>query len=304
MYDIVIVGAGPAGLTAAIYAARAGKSAVVLERDNIGGQIIYSPLVENYPAQPSVSGETLAAQLAQQVEDLGVEIMSAEVLGISKDALGFKIEADTGELFSKAVVLATGVAHKKLGLPGEDGLVGAGISYCAICDGAFYAGADVAVVGGGDTALGDALFLANTCKKVLLIHRRDEFRGADALAKRVLAAQNIEVLFSHTVEGFSEAGGGLSGIEVMNKKTGEKRLIPVSGVFLAVGQTPQNDAFSELAGLDGGGYIASNESTETKTPGVFAAGDCRTKKVRQLTTAVSDGAVAALAACEYIDSLA
>ncbi|MCF0228670.1 MAG: FAD-dependent oxidoreductase [Parasporobacterium sp.] len=303
MRDIVIIGGGPAGLTSAIYAARAGKSVKVYEKDNLGGQILYSPMVDNYPGIPHMSGAGYVEKLTSQVKELGVDIVFEEVTGIRK-AEGteeYLVSGASGDERCKAVILATGVAHRKLGLEGEDDLVGCGISYCAVCDGAFYKGTDVAVIGGGDTALQDALFLAATSKKVTLIHRRDEFRGEKSLVNRVLANPKIEVLYSHTVDSFIEENGVLQGLIIRDSKTGDSRRLDVEGVFLAVGQKPQSSPFKELVYVDEQGYYYVGEDALTNEPGIFAAGDARIKKVRQLTTAVGDGAAAAVAACEYID---
>lgn len=302
MHDIIVVGGGPAGLTAALYAARAGKTVAVAERENTGGQIVYSPLVENYPAVPAMSGADFAQKLTEQVEALGVEIIYDEVTGLARDGEGFIVRCDGGEHRCRAVVLATGAAHRHLGLPGEEDLVGCGVSYCAVCDGAFYTGRDVAVVGGGDTALQDALFLANSCRSVTLIHRRDQFRGEDRLVRQAESRENIHILYSHTVEALHEANGELTGVTVKDVKTGATRELAVEGLFAAVGQLPQSAPFAALVNTDGG-YYQAGEDTLTGCEGVFAAGDGRVKSVRQLTTAVGDGAVAGLAACRYVDAL-
>ena len=301
MYDIIVVGGGPAGLTAALYAARAGKTVAVAERENTGGQIVYSPLVENYPAVPALSGADFAQKLTEQVEALGVEIIYDEVTGLARDGEGFAVQCTGGEHRCKAVVLATGAAHRHLGLDGEEELVGCGVSYCAVCDGAFYTGRDVAVVG-GDTALQDALFLANSCRHVTLIHRRDQFRGEDRLVRQVENRENITILYSHTVEALLQANGELTGITVKDVKTGETKELTVEGLFAAVGQQPQSAPFAALVNT-AGGYYQAGEDTLTDCGGVFAAGDGRVKSVRQLTTAVGDGAVAGLAACRYVDAL-
>ena len=249
MYDIIVVGGGPAGLTAALYAARAGKTVAVAERENTGGQIVYSPLVENYPAVPAMSGADFAQKLTEQVEALGC-----------------------------------------------------GVSYCAVCDGAFYTDRDVAVVGGGDTALQDALFLANSCRSVTLLHRRDQFRGEDRLVRQVESRENIHILYGHTVEALHASDGELTGVTVKDVKTGETKELAVEGLFAAVGQMPQSGPFASLVNT-AGGYYAAGEDTLTGCAGVFAAGDGRVKSVRQLTTAVGDGAVAGLAACRYVDAM-
>ena len=302
MYDIIVVGGGPAGLTAALYAARAGKTVAVAERENTGGQIVYSPLVENYPTVPAMSGADFAQKLTEQVEALGVEILYDEVTGLSRDDSGFTVCCDGGEHRCRAVVLATGAAHRHLGLPGEEELVGCGVSYCAVCDGAFYTDRDVAVVGGGDTALQDALFLANSCRSVTLLHRRNQFRGEDRLVRQVESRENIHILYSHTVEALHASDGELTGVTVKDVKTGETKELAVEGLFAAVGQMPQSGPFASLVNT-AGGYYAAGEDTLTGCAGVFAAGDGRVKSVRQLTTAVGDGAVAGLAACRYVDAM-
>ena len=304
MKDIVIVGGGPAGLTAAIYAARAGKTVAVYEKENLGGQILFSPLVDNYPALPHVSGANFVEKLLAQVEELGVEFIYEEVTGIknvgSETQEEYLVTSDSGDQRCKAVILATGVAHRKLGLEGEDELVGCGVSYCAVCDGAFYKDLPVAVVGGGDTALQDALFLAQTSSKVTLIHRRDEFRGEQRLVNKVLSHPKIEVLYSHVVDKFIAEDFTLKSILVKDLKSGEVKPLCVEAIVLAVGQKPQSEAFRNLVDMDEQGYYYSGEDALTNEPGIFTAGDARIKSVRQLTTAVGDGAVAAVAACNYL----
>ena len=301
MYDILIVGGGPAGLTAAIYAARAGKRAAILEKEVLGGQIVSAPLVENYPGILSISGAELARQMTEQARTFGAEIVYTEAAGLEKTSAGFRVSCTDGAREAKAVILATGAAHRQLGLPGETALTGCGISYCAVCDGAFYEGADVAVVGGGDTALQDALFLASTCRSVTLIHRRDAFRASAQLVRRAQAQENIRILRSCTVQKLLLSDDRLQGAELLNGKTGETERIYVEGLFVAVGQAPQSAPFEDAVATENGYYLAG-EDTNTCHPGVFAAGDGRKKQVRQLTTAVSDGAAAALAACRWLNA--
>ena len=301
LYDIIIVGGGPAGLTAAIYGARAGRTVALLERESIGGQIVYSPQVENYPALPHVSGAELANRLYEQVEALGVEIISEEVTKAERRDGKFLLTTDFGSHEGRTLILATGVQHRRLDLPGEEELVGAGVSYCAVCDGAFYAGKDVAVVGGGDTALQDALFLAGICRSVTVVVRRDHFRGEAALAQQLRARDNVSIWFEHRPVGYVTLDGALSGLNV--EGPGGQRMLAVEGVFLAVGQEPCSSAFADLAETDAAGYFAAGERCRTGVPGLYVAGDCRTKEVRQLTTAGGDGAVAALAACADLDAL-
>ena len=301
MYDILIVGGGPAGLTAAIYAARAGKRAAILEKEAFGGQIASAPLVENYPGILSISGAELARQMTEQARTFGAEIVYTEAVGLEKTSAGFRVSCTDGVREAKTVILATGAAHRRLDLPWETTLTGCGISYCAVCDGAFYEGADVAVVGGGDTALQDALFLASTCRSVTLIHRRDAFRASAQLVRRAQAQENIRILRSCTVQKLLLSDDSLQGAELLNGKTGETERIYVEGLFVAVGQTPQSAPFEDAVATENGYYLAG-EDTNTCHPGVFAAGDGRKKQVRQLTTAVSDGAAAALAACRWLDA--
>lgn len=300
MYEILIVGGGPAGLTAAIYAARAGKRVAVLERGSTGGQIISAPLVENYPGIPSVSGTELARQMTEQARTFGAEIVYTEAVGLEKTPAGFRVLCTDGVREAKTVILATGAAHRQLGLPGEMTLVGCGVSYCAVCDGAFYEGADVAVVGGGDTALQDALFLANTCRSVTLIHRRNAFRASPHLVSCAERQENIRILRNYTVQKLLRLGDVLQGVELLNLETEETERLDMDGLFIAVGQAPQSAPFQEAVAVENGYYLAG-EDTKTSLPGVFAAGDGRKKQVRQFTTAVSDGAAAALAACRYLE---
>lgn len=286
-------------MTAAIYGQRAGKRTIIIEGGSFGGQITSSPNVENYPGIASVSGSEFSMNLLDQALKLGAETEMERVTGVRDEGKIKVIETAGKEYPCRSVILATGVTHRHLGVPGEEKLAGAGVSYCATCDGAFFRGRDVAVIGGGSTALQDAEFLSNYCHKVYLVHRRDEFRGEDSIVKRLREKENVEFVLSTVVK---EITGDtvVDGLILINKKTGEESRIDVAGVFLAVGQIPQNEIFAELVKLDGSGFILASEDCMTSRPGVFAAGDCRTKEVRQLTTAASDGAVAALAACKYI----
>ena len=298
MHDIIIIGAGCAGMTAALYAARAGRSALLLESENIGGQIAFSPRIENFPSVARTSGGEFADKLFEQVSELGVDIEFEKATAIRDGELK-TVVTESGERSCAAVIIATGVRHRTLGLPGEERLTGSGVSYCAVCDGAFYKGAAVAVVGGGNTALQDALYLSQYCKKVFLIHRRLEFRGEEYLEKAVRKKENIEPVLESVVESL-KGDESLSGITVKKTKTGETRLLDADGLFVAIGQDPDNGAFKDAVKLDEDGFIVSSEDCGTSMSGVFAAGDCRVKEVRQLTTAAADGAVAAIAACRYI----
>lgn len=298
-YDIVIVGAGTAGLSAAIYAVRAGKSVIVLEATTHGGQIVNTPEVENYPGIKKISGFEFANNLYEQAKSLGAEVVYEKVNSIEVNGEEKIVHTAKEDYQAKAVILATGAKNRPLGLEHEKEWIGAGISYCATCDGMFYRGKDVAVAGGGNTALEDAIFLTNYCRKVYLIHRRDAFRGEEKLLQTLKEKPNVEFVLNANITRLI-GEDGVDGVEVEDKNTHEKRVLDVMGLFVAIGQMPENSEFINVVDLDKGGYIEAKEDCKTKTKGIFTAGDCRTKKVRQLATAASDGAIAALAACEYI----
>ena len=300
MHDIIIVGAGTAGLSAAIYGLRAGKSVLVLEQASYGGQIINTPEIENYPAIQKISGFEFATNLYNQAKNLGAEFAFEKVEGIEDKGQFKEVKTKDKSYEGKTVILATGAKNRSLGVEKEEELVGKGISYCATCDGMFYRGKVVAVNGGGNTAVEDATFLSDYVQKVYVIHRRDEFRADKAEVDRLVAKPNVELVLNSTVKRLESDASGLTGVVVANKD-GEERTLKVNGLFVAIGQAPDNQAFSELVELDGKGYISAGESTLTKTPGIFTAGDCRTKAIRQLATAASDGAVAGLAAVSYIN---
>ncbi len=296
-YDIIVVGGGPAGLTAGVYGARAGKRVLIFEREALGGQISRTSLVENYPALPRVSGADFSAALFEQAESFGCEFAFEDVLRISGEQGSFTVESDAGSYEASAVILAVGAASRKLGIAREEELTGRGVSYCAVCDGAFFRGKTVAVVGGGNSALEDALYLANVAEQVYLIHRRDAFRAEQAMIDRVKAESRIELVLGATVEELI-GDGTLTGVTVKDQ-TGAERNIPLDGLFIAIGHAPAAGAFASLVQLDGSGYIEAGEDCRTSVPGIYTAGDCRTKSIRQLTTACGDGAVAALASAEH-----
>ena len=301
MYDIIIVGGGPAGLTAATYARRAGKTVLVIEKNAFGGQITWSPKVENFPSVVSVSGAELGDRLLEQAMEQGAEVELEEVVSVSVKGNVKTLRCESGAEFQgKALIIATGARPRMLGLPREEELVGSGVCFCAVCDGAFYKGCDVAVNGGGNSALQDAVLLSEKCSKVYLIHRRDSFRGEAALVELLRNKSNVEFVLEASITAL-EGENELCGIVVNSK--GEQRRIPVQGLFVAIGHAPDNGLFSELIELDGAGYAVSGEDCLTRSAGVFVAGDCRRKSVHQLTTAVADGSVAALAACSWLDSL-
>lgn len=299
-YDIAVIGSGPAGLTAALYARRAGKSVLVLEKENFGGQITFSPKVENYPTHQEISGAALSEQMLEQVQAQGAELEMDHITAIVKDTDGFTLNGEYGEYQSRTVILAAGSKHRTLGLPNEEQLVGAGVCYCAVCDGAFFKGQDVAVIGGGNTALQDTVLLAEICKTVTVVQNLPKLTGEQALQDKIAALPNVSVITDATVSALI-GDDTLTGIEI--RRNGAAKKLDVTGVFVAIGQKPENDAFAELAELDAYGYAVSDERCLTKTAGFFVAGDCRTKAIRQVVTASADGAVAALAACRYLDTL-
>ncbi len=298
MYDILIVGGGVAGLTAAIYARRAGRTVLLLEGVGLGGQIAASPLVENYPGVPSISGSGLSDALSTQAKDLGTEVKYGQATGAEKTAQGFRLTAGKKKYEGRALILCTGAKHRKLGLEKEDSFVGRGVSYCATCDGAFFRDKAVAVVGGGDSALQSALFLSQLCSSVTLIHRREELRAQRAYVDAARARENIRFLLNAQVTALQ----GEDTLTAVTVREGEREYpLAVDGLFIEVGLSPDNGPFAALAELDEAGYFAAGEDCRTKTPGVFVAGDCRAKALRQLTTAASDGSVAATAACRWLD---
>ena len=301
-YDVAIVGAGPAGMTAAIYALRAGKSVLLLDGQGYGGQILQSHKVENYPGAPDISGVELAEQMMSQLRSLGLEPTFARVGGVRKEARGFAILNDGEAFFANAVILATGVSYRRLGVEGEDRFIGRGVSFCATCDGRFFKGREVAVVGGGNTALQDALVLAGLCSKVYLIHRRDSFRAEKHLVDRLRTVENIEIVTDSVITSVN-GEFAVQSVTVSNIKSKAYREIAVSALFEAVGTLPQNQAFSDAVELDSDGYIVTDDDCRTSQEGIFAAGDCRSKRIRQLTTATADGTVAALSAVGYLDRL-
>ncbi|MBQ3085056.1 MAG: FAD-dependent oxidoreductase [Clostridia bacterium] len=299
MYDAIVVGGGTAGMTAAIYLLRAEKSVLLLESTALGGQITASARIENFPGLYGISGVEYADRLAEQVYTFGGEIEPVEVSEVQKIENGFRVLTTDEDVYEgKSLIIAGGAAHRHLGLPREEEL--AGISYCAVCDGAFYKNKEVAVVGGGNAAVQSALSLAELCSKVTLIHRRDEFRSEPVLLERLKKLSNVELCTKAVVTELL-GDGKLDAVRLnIDGETAELRL---DGLFIAVGQQPANEPFKALVELDEGGYIVAGEDCLTKTPGVFAAGDCRAKPIRQLATAAGDGATAGLAAAAYLNTL-
>lgn len=301
MHDIVIIGAGPAGLTAAIYARRAGKSVLVLEAKSFGGQIINTPDIENYPAAPHISGFDFASNIYSQATELGAEIKFEKAVEIAAEDGIKTVRTAAHEYPCRAVIIATGSENRKLGLEGEDALLGKGVSYCATCDGNFFRGRRVIVVGGGNTALEDALYLSDLCETVYLVHRRDSFRGDETAVEKLKTRKNVIFLLNARVTKllYSER---LEGVQI-TYNSGETETVGAAGLFVAVGRVPESRNFAPLLDLDASGYAAAGEDCRTKTPGVFVAGDARAKALRQLVTAVADGASAATNAAEYLNDL-
>ncbi len=296
VYDMIVIGGGPAGLTAAIYARRANKSVLVMEKGTFGGQITSSPKVENIPGFSSVSGNEFAEKLMEQALGLDAEVECIEVLSV-EDGEVKKVITDEGEFFAKSLIIATGTKHRLLGLEKEEEFIGNGISFCAVCDGAFYAGKTVAVIGGGNSALQEAILLAQGCEKVYLVQNLDYFTGEEKLVEEMKTTPNI-VPIPGTVVTELLGDAELSGIKI---KTGEEeRELALDGMFTAIGLIPQNEIFASLVGLNSYGYVDAGEDCLTSVPGIFVAGDCRSKRIRQVATAAADGAVAALAACDYL----
>ena len=299
IYDILIIGGGPAGLTAATYACRAGKSVLVIEKAAFGGQITWSPKVENFPSVVSISGAELGDRLMEQAMEQGAEVELDEAVSASLDGDVKRIICDSGAVFEgRSVIIATGARPRMLGIENEEALVGNGVCFCAVCDGAFYKGRTVAVSGGGNSALQDALLLSEKCEKVYLIHRRAQFRGEAKLLDALEKRGNVEFVTESTITALL-GDGELTGIKLA--QNGAEREIALDGLFVAIGHAPDNGIFKEYINLDAAGYADAAEDCLTKTAGVFVAGDCRKKSVRQLTTAAADGSVAALAACAYLD---
>lgn len=291
MYDLIIVGAGPAGLAAAIYAARAELKFIVLEKEIMsGGQIINTYEVDNYPGLYHMGGFDLAMKFREHADALGASFVTGEVDKIEEISAGKKVICKDGtEYETKTIILSGGAKHRKLEVPGEEALAGSGVSYCATCDGAFFRGKEVAVVGGGDVAVEDALFLARLCKKVYVVHRRDSFRAAKTLVSRLVSAENVEIIYDSVVKEI-QGKFKVESLVLTNKKTAEERTVALDGVFIAVGMLPETKVYEGLVELDGAGYIKADETGITSCPGVFAAGDIRTKELRQVVTAASDGA--------------
>lgn len=302
MYDIIVIGAGVAGMNAALYALRSGKSVLIIEGDAVGGQIANSPKVENIPSIKEISGSDFADAFFNQVSDWGAELEYDTVTGVTKENGVFRVKTAYGGYESKAVIAALGVKHKHLNVPGEDRFLGKGVYYCALCDGPFYKDREVALIGDGNTAMQYAVVLSNICKKVYVLTLTDKFFGDKVLEKRMRERENVVILPNTSVTSF-DGNEQFEGITFKDFMCGETRNLQVPAVFVAIGQVPDNGAFGDLCTLDEQGYFISADDMSTKTPGFFVAGDCRAKTIRQIATAVADGAVAAVSATEYTDKL-
>lgn len=300
VYDIIVVGSGPAGLTAAIYARRADKSVLVIEKETFGGEITHSPKVENYPGFIEMSGNEFADKLIDQATNLGTVIEMDNVTDAEKAGDKFVVTGEYGTYEGRSLIIASGSKHRRLGLDKEEELTGNGVSYCAVCDGPFFKGQEVAIIGGGNSALQEAVMLSEYCKKVTVVQDMPFLTGEKKLQEILAKRDNVEIILGTIVKAL-EGGEKLTGITVQSKADGKTSSITVDGVFVAIGQVPENKAFEKLVELDERGYIKSGEDTLTKTEGVFAAGDCRTKAIRQIVTATGDGAVAAVAACKFAE---
>lgn len=298
MYDIIIIGAGPAGLTAAIYGRRAEKSVLVIEKGGFGGQVTFSPKIENYPGFNELTGAELADKMVEHAISLGAEFELETVTEIKNGDIK-EVVTENGTYTAKTVIIATGAAHRHLGVEGEENYLGNGISFCAVCDGAFYAGQDVTVIGGGNSALQEAILLSATSKKVTVIQNLPTLTGEEALQNILRSKDNVEIICSSIVSGF-EGENALTGIKITNTDTGIESTVACDGCFVAIGLIPATDFIKDTVTLNNYGYVDANESCKTNLEGIFVAGDCRSKEIRQITTATADGATAALAAIKYI----
>ena len=298
IYDIIIIGGGPAGLTAAVYGLRAGKKVLVIEKGTFGGQITSSPKVENIPGFVSVTGNEFAEKLIEQAMNLGLDVECCEALGIIDEDIK-TVKTDEGDFYAKSVIVATGTKHRLLGIEKEEEFIGNGISFCAVCDGAFYEDKTVAVIGGGNSALQEAVLLSETCKKVYIVQNLDFLTGEKKLAQQLEKKENVEIILGVTVSKII-ADKDIKGIIITKEATGEETTLDIDGMFIAVGLIPQNEIFKDTLKLNDWGYVEASEDCKTNRDGIFVAGDCRTKRIRQVATAASDGAIAALAACDYI----
>ena len=299
-YDLLVIGSGPAGVTASIYAARANKSVLVIEKEAFGGLITHSPKIENYPGFPSISGLELADQFISQAMNLGVNFEFDNIQEVIKTKEGFTLVGENGQYNGLAVIIATGSKHRHLGLPKEEELTGHGISYCAVCDGPFYTGKDIIVVGGGNSAMQEAILLSGYCKSVLMVQNLDRLTGEASSAELIEKTDNINVIYNKVVVELCGTDT-LDAIIVEDVNTKEREKITTDGIFVAIGQVADNEPFKNVCNLDKAGFIISNDSCTSEVEGIFVAGDCRQKRIRQISTAISDGTIAAVEAIKYLD---
>ncbi len=299
-YDLLVIGSGPAGVTASIYAARANKSVLVIEKEAFGGLITHSPKIENYPGFPSISGLELADQFISQAMNLGVNFEFDNIQEVIKTKEGFTLVGENGQYNGLAVIIATGSKHRHLGLPKEEELTGHGISYCAVCDGPFYTGKDIIVVGGGNSAMQEAILLSGYCKSVLMVQNLDKLTGEASSAELIEKTDNINVIYNKVVVELCGTDT-LDAIIVEDVNTKEREKITTDGIFVAIGQVADNEPFKNVCNLDKAGFIISNDSCTSEVEGIFVAGDCRQKRIRQISTAISDGTIAAVEAIKYLD---
>jgi thioredoxin reductase (NADPH) len=303
IYDVIIVGAGPAGMTAAVYTSRANLSTLMIERGIPGGQMANTEDVENYPGYEHILGPELSTKMFEHAKKFGAEYAYGEVKEIIDGEEYKTIVAGNKQYKARAVIIATGAEYKKLGVPGENELGGRGVSYCAVCDGAFFKGKDLVVVGGGDSAVEEGVYLTRFANKVTIVHRRDELRAQKILQDRAFANEKIDFIWSHTVKQINAKDGKVGSVTLVSTKTGEEREFPCDGVFIYIGMVPLTKPFENLGITNENGYIETNERMETKIPGIFAAGDVREKSLRQIVTATGDGSIAAQSAQHYVEEL-
>lgn len=302
IYDVVIIGAGPAGMTAAVYASRANLKTAMIERGIPGGQMANTELIENYPGFESVLGPELSSKMFEHAKKFGAEYLYGDVKGIKLDGDIKIIELSNKEIHTKSIIIATGAQHRELGIPGEKELAGRGVSYCAVCDGAFFKERELVVVGGGDSAVEEGMYLTRFASKVTIIHRRDTLRAQKILQERAFANKKIDFIWNHTVEEILGENNVVTGVKIKDVNTGKEKVYPTNGVFVYVGMTPLTEPFKTIGILNEKGYIETNEKMETSIPGIFAAGDVREKELRQIVTATGDGSIAAESAQHYIET--
>ncbi|OMP68258.1 thioredoxin-disulfide reductase [Domibacillus epiphyticus] len=303
IYDVIIIGAGPAGMTAAVYTSRANLSTLMIERGVPGGQMANTEEVENYPGYDHILGPELSTKMFDHAKKFGAEYAYGDIKNITDGKEYKTIDAGSKQYKARAIIITTGAQYKKIGVPGENELGGRGVSYCAVCDGAFFKGKDLVVVGGGDSAVEEGVYLTRFAKKVTIVHRRDELRAQKILQDRAFANDKVDFIWSHTVKEINDKDGKVGSVTLVSTKNGEEREFPADGVFIYIGMVPLTKPFLDLGITNDEGYIVTNEKMETSIPGIYAAGDVREKMLRQIVTATGDGSIAAQAAQHYIEEL-